>query len=101
LREEGDATALHGAGEWFGENLGEESVGGDGVAEIGDGVGDIRVGSGVKGREFRGGFVLVNGVPEARSSLNAVQGEGVRGWEDGGWGRLKELLHVVPAGPGG
>ena len=54
------------------------------MAEVGDGVGDIWVERGVKGREFRGGFVLVDGVPEARSSLNAVQSEGVRGWEDGG-----------------
>jgi len=101
LREEGDSTALHGASEWFGEHLGEENVGGDGVAEIGDGVGDIRLGGGVKGRKFGGRFVLVDCIPESRGGLDAVQGEGVRGREDGGWGRLKELLHVVPAGLGG
>jgi hypothetical protein len=101
LREEGDSTALHGAGEWFGENLGEESVGGDGASKIGDSVRDLRVRGGVKGRKFRGWFVLVDGVSETRSGLDAVQGEGVRGRENWGWGRLEELLHVVPAGPGG
>ena len=84
-----------------GRDLGEERVGGDGVSEIGDGVRDFRVSGGVKGRKFRGGFVLVNGVPETRSGLDAVQGEGVRGGEDWGWGRLEKLLHVMPAGPGG
>ena len=56
---------------------------------------------GVEVGSFRGGFVLVDGVPKARSRLYAVECEGVSLGDDGRWRGSEKLLHVVPSCAGG